>query len=279
VASHGPYDRDVEVTDLTILLGSRAVAYELRRSSRSRGIRISIDQRRGLVVSIPPATRRGWSDAASLARVEAFLRERERWILRHLDRLARERAAQLARGGARDGGAVRYRGELHRVRVARASAAARRSTVERAGADDGDELVIRVASRDRRAPERVLEAWLRDRAREAINRAAARHAPVLGVSPRVVDLRDPRTRWASASKDGRLMFSWRLVLATPDALETVVVHELAHLKVFGHGPRFWALVASRRPSHLADRAWLRRHSHELHAALETSEAADVVASA
>jgi predicted metal-dependent hydrolase len=64
------------------------------------------------------------------------------------------------------------------------------------------------------------------------------------------------------------MFSWRLVLAPPDALETVVVHELAHLRVFGHGPGFWKLVAARRPSHLADRAWLRRHSHALHAALD-----------
>jgi predicted metal-dependent hydrolase len=47
-----------------------------------------------------------------------------------------------------------------------------------------------------------------------------------------------------------------------------VVHELAHLRVFGHGPGFWALVAASRPSHLADRAWLRRNSHAIHAALD-----------
>jgi hypothetical protein len=64
------------------------------------------------------------------------------------------------------------------------------------------------------------------------------------------------------------MFSWRLVLAPPGSLETVVVHELAHLRVFGHGAAFWALVAARRPTHLADRAWLRRNSHALHSALE-----------
>jgi hypothetical protein len=64
------------------------------------------------------------------------------------------------------------------------------------------------------------------------------------------------------------------VLAPPASLETVVVHELAHLRVFGHGPRFWALVAARRPGHLADRAWLRRNSHALHAALDVPEAED-----
>ncbi|HEV7809496.1 MAG TPA: M48 family metallopeptidase, partial [Candidatus Limnocylindrales bacterium] len=45
------------------------------------------------------------------------------------------------------------------------------------------------------------------------------------------------------------------------------VHELAHLRVFGHGPAFWRVVASRRPDHLTWRRWLRSHSLELHAAL------------
>ena len=252
----------------SIAFPSRRVSYVLRRSVRARGLRITIDPRLGLVVSIP-TPRRGWGAAEAAGRVEAFLRERERWIARHLDRLATDRAAQQARGGARDGGLVRYRGEPHRIRIVPAASSARRSTVERAGADDGDELVIRLAARDRRATERVLEAWLRERARDAIGRAITAHAPALGVAPATVDLRDPATRWGSASRKARVMFSWRLVLAPPEALETVVVHELAHLKVFGHGPRFWALVAARRPNHLADRAWLRRHSHELHAALET----------
>ncbi len=64
------------------------------------------------------------------------------------------------------------------------------------------------------------------------------------------------------------MFSWRLVLAPPEALDTVVVHELAHLRVFGHGPRFWELVATRRPDHATWRRWLRRHTLELHTAFE-----------
>ena len=87
------------------------------------------------------------------------------------------------------------------------------------------------------------------------------------MSPVRVSIRDPRTRWGSAARTGRLAFSWRLVLAPPEALETVVVHELAHLRVFGHGQAFWAVVASRVPDHLAWRRWLREHSVELHAAL------------
>ncbi len=62
------------------------------------------------------------------------------------------------------------------------------------------------------------------------------------------------------------MLAWRLVLAPPAVLETVVVHELCHLRVFGHGPRFWDLVATRVPDHAAHRRWLRTHAAALHAA-------------
>jgi predicted metal-dependent hydrolase len=250
----------------SIRLGERWVEYRLRRSSRSRGLRATIDDREGLVVSVPPATRRGWARPED--RIDAFLRDRQGWVLRHVDERARQRDAARARGGARDGGLVPYRGELHRIRV-QPKASGRRSTVERSGGDAGDELIVNVAPAERRPLARILEAWLRERAREAITEAVEAHAASLGVTPTRVDLRDPRSRWASASRKGRLMFSWRLVLAPPASLETVVVHELAHLRLFGHGPQFWALVAARRPAHLADRAWLRRNSGSLHGALDT----------
>lgn len=256
----------------SVRLGQRFVEYRVRRSARSRGLRVTIDAREGLVVSVPLATRRGWANPG--ARIEGFLRDRQAWVLRHLDAQARERDEARARGGARDGGLVPYRGELHRVRVVRDVTAGRRPLVERAGTDDGDELVVRLASRERRSVPRVLEAWLRERATETIDRSIAAHAAALGVRPSRVDIRDPRSRWGSASREGRLMFSWRLVLAPPPSLETVVVHELAHLRVFGHGPAFWALVAARRPTHLADRAWLRRNSHALHAALDVAPEPD-----
>ena len=250
----------------SLRLGGQPVDYLVRRSARSRGIRITIDPRRGLVVSVPPATRRGWSHPEE--RIEAFLRERETWVVRHLRQLARDRDAARARGGAREGGQVLYRGELHRIRVRPDALTGRRSTVERSGGEAEDELVVSLATGERRPVERILGAWLRERAIEAIDAVIPGHAAALGVRPSKVDVRDPRSRWGSAARHGRLMFSWRLILAPPASLETVVVHELAHLRAFGHGPAFWNLVAGRRPSHLADRAWLRRNAHALHSALE-----------
>lgn len=250
----------------TVRLDGRVIQYRVRRNVRSRGVRITIDPRHGLVVSVPPATRRGWARPES--RIEGFLHERRAWVLRHLDGFARDRQRVRALGGTRDGSLVLYRGEPHRLRVVAGVLRGRRSAVERSGGDSEDELVVSLASGDRRPLERILSDWCRERASEAILAAIADHAPALGVRPTDVDIRDPRSRWGSASRKGRLMFSWRLVLAPPAALETVVVHELAHLRVFGHGPGFWKLVAARRPAHVADRTWLRGNSHALHGMLE-----------
>ena len=220
---------------------------------------------------VPASGRRGWSDPER--HVGSFLAEREAWLRRHLAKQAREQAALEARGGLRDGAAILFRGDLHRLRIVRAAAGVRRSRVERIGGADEDEIVVHVAAPDRRSLAALLEGWFKPRARTAIEREIRRHADALRVNPAAISIRDQRTRWGSASRHGRLAFSWRLILAPADALETVVVHELAHLRVFGHGPRFWALVSTRRPDHKTWRRWLHDHATELHAALDESPAA------
>ena len=237
----------------------------IRRSSRARLLRLTVDPRHTAVVTVPARAARSKAEAERVA--AAFVAEREEWLRHHLDRQARQRARVVAMGPLRDGGTFRYRGEPHRLRVL-AAEPRHRTTVTREGGDVGDEIVVRLSARERRGLGSILEAWLKDRARTAIMRDIERHAAALGVRPEAITIRDARTRWGSCSRERRLSFSWRLILAPAEALETVVVHELAHLRVFGHGPDFWAIVASRRPDHRLWRKWLRDHSLELHSALE-----------
>jgi predicted metal-dependent hydrolase len=241
-------------------LAGGTLPYTLRQSPRARGLRVVIHPDRGVVVTVP-TTRSGRRDGERQA--VDLLRQREPWLRRHLARQADVAAVLAQRGGGTHGGEVPFRGRLHRVRVVPAVSGIRRSDV----AAFDDELVVHRVAADRRTDPVILEAWLRSVARPAIERAVDEHAPALGVAPKAITLRDPRTRWGSASRTGRLSFSWRLILAPPEALDTVVVHELAHLRVFGHGPRFWGLVASRRPDHRTWRRWLHDHATELHRAL------------
>ena len=252
----------------SLRLAGGALECTLRRSARARHLRLTVDPRHTAIVTIPTRAARNRGEAERLA--ESFVAEREAWLRRHLDRQTRQREELAALGPLRDGGLFRFRGEPHRLRV-EAGDERRRTTVSREGGDAGDELVVRLGATEGRSLDAILEAWLREKARTAIHREIERHATVLDVAPAAVTIRDARTRWGSCSRQRRLSFSWRLVLAPPEALETVVVHELAHLRIFGHGPTFWAVVASRRPDHRRWRKWLRDHALELHGALSPEE--------
>ena len=85
----------------------------------------------------------------------------------------------------------------------------------------------------------------------------------MGVTYNRITIREQKTRWGSCSSAGNLNFNWKLILAPPQALDYVVVHELCHLHEFNHSPRFWRLVESQMPDYEAWKKWLKIHGSEL----------------
>jgi predicted metal-dependent hydrolase len=60
-----------------------------------------------------------------------------------------------------------------------------------------------------------------------------------------------------------MSFNWRLLLAPSRVLEYVVWHEICHLDVLDHSPRFWRLLESRWPGYRQDRRWLSENGATL----------------
>lgn len=100
----------------------------------------------------------------------------------------------------------------------------------------------------------ALVAWYRAQAAPILADAVARWLPVMGRSemPPVL-VREQRTRWGSCSSNGTLRFSWRLAMLDPELIDSVAVHELAHLEVMNHSPDFWAVVLRAMPDALLRR--------------------------
>ena len=109
----------------------------------------------------------------------------------------------------------------------------------------------------------ALERLLRRSAREEITARLDRVATECGHTWASLRIGDMKSRWASCSSGGRMSFSWRLMMAPDEVLETIVWHEVTHLDVPNHSQQFWRLMDSRRPEHRAHSAWLNRHGREL----------------
>ncbi|MBC7872065.1 MAG: M48 family metallopeptidase [Chitinophagaceae bacterium] len=65
-----------------------------------------------------------------------------------------------------------------------------------------------------------------------------------------ITMRTMYRKWGSCSGRGNITLNTALYYVPQPLAEYVVVHELAHLKVFNHSPEFWALVGQ----YLADYA-------------------------
>lgn len=192
-----------------------------------------------------------------LADVEPFVESRREWVERTLDRL-RAAEAERPRPLLADGGCLPYLGTELTLRV-RADPGRRRPHVARRG----DALEARVATLAREDVAAALERWYRGRARAEIGPRLDAAAARAGVTYADLQIRSQRTRWASCSAAGRMSFNWRLLLAPAAILDYVVEHEVVHLEVHDHSPRFRGLLAARWPAYREHEAWLRANGHTL----------------
>jgi predicted metal-dependent hydrolase len=106
-------------------------------------------------------------------------------------------------------------------------------------------------------------AMLRDVAREALPPRLLELAAEHGHIVTAVTIRNQRTRWGSCTSTGRISLNWRLVQMPPAVRDYVLLHELMHLRVRNHSPRFWQQVARVCPQVNEARRWLREHGPEL----------------
>jgi predicted metal-dependent hydrolase len=214
------------------LLQGVAVSYRFERSRRkSIGFTVGPE---GLVVRAP-----GW---VPLREVDAAVQEKASWILAKLQQM-RQRPhhavqPELAWVHGADlpylGGTVRLcvvaRGHLPEV------------------PEGVQPLPLQLPPEASATQVReAAEAWFKKKARALFEERLQHFAPQLGVQWRRLSLSGARTRWGSARSDGHIRLNWRLIHLPLTQIDYVVVHELAHLRVMDHSPRFWDTVGTVMP--------------------------------
>ena len=218
-----------------VLDGVPPLRIALRRMARARRITLRVSALDGRITLTLPTR-------VSIREALDFARQKEAWIRGHLSGATAQEAVDL-------GSEIPFEGGLLTV----APAQGRRVSLS------GETLFV--------PPDRVsarVAAFLKDRARARLVAASDLYAGRLARSYTKITLRDTRSRWGSCSSSGRLMYSWRLILAPPPVLQYVTAHEVAHLAEMNHSARFWETVERIHGPYHAPRRWLRDEGAGLH---------------
>ena len=215
------------------VLGDSVVAFEFKRAKR-RNIGFMIGPE-GLTVSAPK-----W---VPLYEVDAAVRGKTPWILKKLgDAHDRQRRVESARIEWRDGAVVPFLGEPVEVRLD-----SRESGTALEPDPGGPVRRLRVGLSQLAEPPQIrdaVQAWLMKQATQLFTERLDHFAPRLGVRWRKLALSNAGTRWGTAHSDGLIRLNWRLIHFRLPVIDYVVAHELSHLRVMDHSPRFWETVAA-----------------------------------
>jgi len=225
----------------TELLGE-AVSYDVRRSADATEPRIDVDIQ-GVTVVLPQN---------SSEEPETLLAENAAWVVEKKRKYDRYRE-QVPERRFEPGATFPYLGETHEV------------VVEQRGSSDVTDSRFALAQHhvEQTSVKRALETLYRRKARERFEARAEHYAGEMGVEYEQIEVRNQRTKWGSCSTTGTLGLNWRLLMAPPEVVDYIIVHELAHLRESNHTDAFWSLVAEHDPDYETHAEWLEEHSTRL----------------
>ncbi len=241
------------------MLDGVLVAYAFRRGKR-RTIGFSVGAE-GMTVSAPK-----W---VPLYEIDRAVLEKSGWIVKKLQE-TRERHDRLqsTRIEWKDGAMLPFLGDQvvvvidprHAFGGVGAELKGADAGASNAAPAAGGPLTLHVGLPHHASADQIrdaVQAWLMRQAKRIFTERLNHFAPHLGVQWRKLSLSSAGTRWGSASADGSIRLNWRLVHFKLSIVDYVVVHELSHLRVMDHSPRFWETVRAVVPDYAQLRGQLK----------------------
>lgn len=218
-----------------VVANGRRYPVVVRRVKNARRMRLRIDPLRDQIIfTLPPR--------ATERRALHFWREKEYWVRESLDTLAPRVSLVF-------GEKIPVLGE--------------EVTIVSGWKTSRAKNPLSVLATDSMCEETVKRILIQ-RLMRYIEPKAKRMAAKIGAEVGSVVIRDTTSCWGSCTRDGRLMFSWRLVFAPKFVLDYLIAHEVAHLKELNHSKRFWALNTQLCPRLDEAREWLNTNGHSLY---------------
>ncbi|EYS90859.1 hypothetical protein X471_00992 [Bartonella bacilliformis str. Heidi Mejia] len=235
------------VYERNFIFCDRIVPLRVREHRRARRFTLRIDASgQRISLTIPPAV--------SSCAVQRFIEKHQFWIEERLARLS----ISCENLHIKEGATIPLLGVSHIVTRKEG-----RGVVEVVSGNGEQKPQIIIYSQLEYLPRRVAD-FLKKQAEITITPLVAHYAYKVGRKVKSIHYKDIKSRWGSCSTDGRLSFSWRLIMAPKEVVEYVVAHEVAHLIEMNHGEKFWTLCERLCSDYKMYRTWLKKNGYTLH---------------
>lgn len=222
---------------------------------------VSRSPRRSLAIQMPDCQTLAIKAPHRMSRIdiEAFLERCTPWIHRRLVRLQQLERQPVNQSVCPDS-LILYRGALHRLEFSLQPQLPKPQVTLQIPT-----LLLSFPTlADYEFAEDLLRTWLQHQASVFLPQRLHNWTDRLGYRPAKVVLRDQTSRWGSCSSKGTISLNWRLIMAPLRVIDSILVHELCHLKELNHSPRFWQLVNQHIDDYAFSRQWLAEHGPLLH---------------
>jgi hypothetical protein len=217
----------------------------IRSKKRRRTISLHIKEDGRIVIYVPYRTPK--------SEIEKFIQERQLWISEKV--LEREKRIKEAERTFLPGEKFLFLGEWYPLEVQESS-----------NKEPPLRLVFGKFILD---PDYIEEAkdlfanWYKREAKERVTERVEYFSNKFQLFSEGIKITSARSRWGSCSRDNRLSFSWRIIMASLAVVDYVLIHELVHIREKNHSKKFWNHLESVFPDYRQHRHWLRENGHLL----------------
>ena len=224
-----------------------SIIYTVKRSrKRRRTISLQVSSKSGLIIAAPYFT--------PDSEIDRFVREKQNWIhktiQKHTEDSIKNKAKEYITGEM-----FYYLGESFPLEVFF-------EQNERKGLVFwGNRFYLNTAD----ATEKGIfyfVSWYKKKAKQHLRQRVDFFSHEFNLRAKSVKITSAEKRWGSCSADDNLSFSFRLIMAPPDIIDYVIVHELMHIKEKNHSAAFWKLIEAAMPEYKLHRRWLKDNHHK-----------------
>jgi len=218
------------------------IPYTLKKSrKRRKTISLQIGNKSELVITAPYFT--------PIGEINRFVQEKQNWIFKaiqkHKEASIKNKAKEYTTGEN-----FYYLGESYILEVFF-------EPLENAGVVFWNNRFYLNAQENMALRKHYFILWYKKKAQKYLHERVDYFSRMLKLQPGSLRITSAVSRWGSCSEDNNLAFTFRLMMAKPEVIDYVVVHELMHIKEKNHSAKFWQLVESVMPQYKLYRRWLK----------------------